>query len=470
MPKGVRVQVPSIARFDEKCMSVKITKKLAKKLDKLTTQWSININTEAIEEEIEKQLKSIQSRVVIDGFRQGKAPLEEIDKRYGEDALYRAVNSIVRNAINEIVKDEDYKLAMQPEVSFDGEIKRKQDISVIVKLTKKPEIPEIKYEKIEIDTVELELSEKDKEEEIERFRNQMAKQKLVEGEKNVENGDVVDIDFSGKKAEDGAELPGGNAKGYKLEIGSHSFIEGFEEQIIGHKKGETFDIKVKFPTDYYSAELRGKDAVFTIKLNEVYIKELPEINEEFAKNLGFESVSKIKELLFDNLKNILETNMKNLLKDKIFTSVIEKNKFDLPENIIEKETEERLASEKEKNKDNKKWSEKDVKKKIEDGLHKSYAGFYLTDYVAEKNAIEVSDDEIKQIATQDAIRHGMDIKDALDKIEKDEKIKNYLYFTIKEAKVFDFIFEKIKKNVKKVDKKAFEKYLEDERKRLEEEK
>ena len=140
-------------------MSAKITKKLTKKLDKLTNQWSININKDAVEEEIKEQLAKIQSKVRIDGFRQGKAPIDEIDKRYGEDALYRAVNAIIRTSINEIIEEEKIKLAMQPEVSFTGELKRKEDVAVNVKITKKPEVPDVKYEKVEIDVAELDMSE-----------------------------------------------------------------------------------------------------------------------------------------------------------------------------------------------------------------------------------------------------------------------------------------------------------------------
>ena len=446
-------------------MGARITKKLTKKIDKLTYQWTINIDSEIIEEEIKNQLKKIQSRVHIDGFRQGNAPLDMVDKKYGEDALYRAINELIRNSINEIVKDEKYKLAMQPEVSIKDDIKRNKDISVEVKITKKPEIPDIKYEKIEIDTFELELSDKNKEDEIERFRTRMAKQKLAEDGKMVKNGDTVDIDFVGKTIVDNAEINGGSAKGYKLEIGSHSFIEGFEEQIIGHKKGETFDIKVKFPTEYHSEDLKGKDAMFTITINDIFVKELPDIDDEFAKNLGFKDIDEIKKLLFGNMKNIYEANMKNILKDRVFTLIFEKNKFDLPESIIERETDERLQKIKEANKNNKKFDEKDTKKKIQQDLHKSYAGFYLINDIAEKNAIDVSDEEIKQVATQDAIRNGMDVKEVLNRIEKDEKTKNYIYFTVKEAKVFDFIFEKIKKNVKKLDKEAFDEYMESEKKK-----
>ncbi len=441
-------------------MSAKITKKLSKKIDKLTNQWTISANAESVEEEVQKQLATMQLKVRIDGFRVGKAPIKEVDKLYGEDALYRAVNTIIRNSINEIISEEKYDLAMQPEVSFNEEIKRNKDISVVVKITKKPQISDIKYEKIEVELAELELSEKDKEDELMRFRKQMAKPVLA-SDKVVEDGDIVDIDFVGKKAKDNVEFAGGSANGYKLEIGSHSFISGFEEQLIGHKKGETFDIKVKFPDVYPSNELKGEEAIFTITINDIYVKELPELNDSFVKDLGFENIEKFKELLFQNMENIYNNNAKSLLKNDVFNMIIKNNKIDLPESIIEKEVDERLEHEKEINKDNKKWNEKDARKKIEEDLNKSYSSFYLTDYIAKTNNIEVSDEEIKQVATQDAIRHNVDIKEVLNKIDNDEKTKNYIYFTIKESKVFDFIFDNIKKKIKKLDKKSFEKFLEE---------
>ena len=441
-------------------MGAKITKKISRKIDKLTTQWIVYMNVDAIEEEIKRQLYKMQSKVHINGFRDGKAPIEEVDKIYGEDALYRAVNSIIHNSINEIVKEEKYDLAMQPEVAFNDEIKRKKDISVSVKFVKKPEIQDIKYEKIEVKTVELELSEKDKEDELLCFRKQLAKPKLVEDtNKLVENGDDVDIDFVGRKAKDNVEFAGGSAKGYRLEIGSHTFINGFEEQIIGHKKGETFDIKVKFPEVYPAEELKGKDAIFKITINDIYTKELPEINDDFIKGIGFDSVEKLKELLFGNIKNYYDNNARLMLKDEIFTKMIDKNKVDLPDSIIEQEVNDSLEKEKENNKDNTKWNEKEAKKRIEDGIRKSYASFYLTEYIAKKNSIEVSEDEIKQSVTEDAIRNKMNVDDALDKVNNDEKIKNYISFTIKEAKVFDFIYDNIKKKIKKLDKESFEKYI-----------
>lgn len=454
-------------------MGNEVIKKIIKKIDKLTNQWSIYIPSVAINKELKEQLEKVRAKVHIDGFRNGKAPLEIVEKRYGEEALYKAVNSIVHKTITEIVEEGKYKLAMSPEISFNGEtFKKDEDVTIKVKIVQKPKIPEIKYDKVKFDVYELELSDSEKEEEMNNFRNKMAKQKLVEIDRPVNNGDAVDIDFVGKTADDNTEFSGGSAKGYKLEIGSNSFIEGFEKQIIGHKKGETFDINVTFPEEYHVSTLKGKKAIFTITINDIYEKELPELTDEFAKTLGFESLEKVRSLLFDNVKNVFESNEKQLLKGKVFDAVIEQNKFDLPENAINDEIEDKVSREAEeaKKNDDKKFNEKKVRQHIHDSLYKSYASFYLTDYIAEKNAIEVSEDEVKQVATQDAIRNGMNIKDVLDRLKNDSKLYNYISYAIKETKVFEFIYDRIKKNVKKLDRKSFEKYLEDERKKLAENK
>lgn len=448
-------------------MAKEVKKKLSKKVDSLTQDWIITIPKDVVEVAIKDELSKIQEQVKMDGYRKGHAPIEEVDKRYGENAFFRALNAEIRKAINEIIKDEDIKLAIQPEVDLVGEAKREdKEIEAKVRIVKKPELPKINYEKIALDVVELELSDKDKEEELKRFAERIAKSVALKENRAVKTGDVVDINFTGRTAEDNVEFEGGQAKGYKLEIGSKSFIDGFEDQIIGHNKGEKFDVKVKFPKEYHAQNLAGKDAIFAIELNDIFEKEIPELNDEFAKGLGFENIEKVKELLFKNLKDVYEGQMKNMLKDKLFDGIVEKYKFDLPESIIEKEIEDRLASEKEKNKDNKEWKEKDVRKKIEEGLHKSYASFYLTDGIATENAIEVSEKEIEQTAMQDALRGGMDVKEVMENLKKDDRMKNYIGFAIKEAKVFEFMFDKIKKNTTKLDKKAYEKFLEAERKKM----
>ena len=232
-------------------MAKEIKKKISKKIDSLTQDWLITIPKDIIEDAINEELVKIQKDVKMDGYRQGHAPIEEINKKYGDNAFYRALNSSIRKSINEILKDEEIKLAIQPEVDLIGEPKRgDKEVEVKARIVKKPTLPKINYEKIALDVVELELSEQDKKDELDRFAERMAKAVALKEERPVKKGDVVDINFTGRTAEDNVEFEGGQAKGYKLEIGSKSFIDGFEDQIIGHNKGEKFDVKVQFPKEY----------------------------------------------------------------------------------------------------------------------------------------------------------------------------------------------------------------------------
>lgn len=450
-------------------------KKIIKKIDSLTEDWSIVIAKDEIEEAIKEELVKIQSRVHLDGFRKGNAPIDVIKKQYGDDAFYRAVNNCIRKNINEIIDEEKLALAMRPEVSMKDELEQGKDISAVVRFILKPEMPKnMELKKISVDVVELELTEEDKKEELERFREKMAKRELDETGKNVEKGDLVDIDFVGSR--EGENFGGGTAYHYKLEIGSNTFVEGFEEQIIGHKKGDIFDLNVKFPENYHSSDLADKDATFKITLHDIFVSKKPELNDEFAKSIGFEDMEKLKDLLFQNLKNVYEAQMKDLIKGSVFEAVIKGNKFDLPKSVIEQEAEEKLNKEKEEyekraeeNKNNKdfkeKFDEKELLKKITEDLTKSYSAFYLTEHIAEQNNISVNEDEVKQTITQEAIRTGANVEEMLKNIDKDDKLKNYIAFSIKEAKVFNYIYDNISKNITNKDRKAFEQYLTEQRKK-----
>ena len=450
--------------------------KMIKKIDNLTQEWSITIDKAEIEKSIGDELRKIQAKVHIDGYRKGHVPENVLRKHYGEDALRRACTVEIGKAVDKIVADEGFDLAFRPEVAIKDPFEFDKDVSVNVKFILKPKMPKkFDFDKITIDAYQLEMSDADKQEEVERFRIKTATSEVAEADHVVANTDLVDIDFVGKTM-DGVEFDGGSAKGYKLEIGSKAFIDGFEEQIIGHKKGDTFDIKVKFPDVYHVSNLAGKDAIFTITINDIFVKKLPELTDEFAKQIGFENMEAVRNLLFQNLKNICESQMKVYQKERLFDAVIEKNKFELSDAFIERETEARLQEFKEQldktsddkdGKNKEKFDEKATRAKIETNLRKSYSTFYLIDHLAKVNDIKVSEDEIIQTVTQDAIRGGFDINKAISDVKKDEKLYNYVAFAVQEAKIFEFVYGNVNKNIIKLDRKAFEKCLEEERKKME---
>lgn len=450
---------------------------MIKKIDSLTQEWSVTIDKDDIEKSISDELRKIQAKVHIDGYRKGHVPDNVLRKHYGEDALRRACTVEIGKAVDKIVADEKFDLAFRPEVAIREQFEFNKDVSVNVRFILKPKMPKkFDFDKVSIDAYQLELSDDDKQEEVNRFRVKTAKSEIAEDGHIVENTDLVDIDFVGKTM-DGVEFDKGSAKGYKLEIGSKAFIKGFEEQIIGHKKGDTFDIQVRFPDVYHVSDLAGKDAIFTITINDIFVKKLPELTDEFAKQLGFENMEAVRALLFQNLRNIYESQMKVYQKERLFNAVIEKNKFELSDTFIDRETEARLLDAKEQfekaslnekgDKNKEKFDEKAMRSKIEENLRKSYSTFYLIDHLAKINDIKVSDDEVKQTVTQDAIRGGFDVNKAINDVKKDEKLYNYVAFSVKEAKVFEFIYGNVNKNIKKLNRSEFELSLEEERKKME---
>jgi trigger factor len=445
-------------------------KKSLKKNDKLIKEWLITVPANDLEEQIKVELiNEIQPKAKVQGFRQGHTPIDILDKHYGERAMYNVLNKVIQENIQQIYKEEDYSIAISPDVSFKSQPVRKKEVCVSITFTLKPIIPEIKYSKFSFSVSECELSADEKKEEMNRFLKRFGKDVLVGDENHkVENGDVVEIDFIGKI--DGVPFEGGAAKGYKLEIGSKSFIDNFEDQILSHKKGDSFDVSVKFPDGYHAKDLSGKPAVFSINLNNIYRKELPELNDEFAKTMNFESVAKMEEMILNNAVNSLNKQAKNLIKKQVLDAIIEKYDFEIPETIVEREIVERMNNEKKKLADHvhdenckhdkhSDFNEKAFRKENTTQIEKSYRAFYFIDSVAKEQKIEVSKEEVQQVAIQEAIRSGADFKEIMNRIEKDEGLLNYISFSLKEDRVFEYVYGQINKDVKKLSMKKMQEFL-----------
>ena len=252
---------------------------------------------DAIDKAYEKQKKNLQ----LPGFRKGKAPKAMIFKQYGKEAFYNdAIDIVFPDAVDAAVAEAGLELVDSP---FDGAVKDINDdgIRFTVKVTVMPDVKVGKYKGLKVSCCPSDVSDEEVDTQINQMRERSAR--YVEVDREVKNGDMATIDFCGFV--DGVEFDGGKAEGYELEIGSGSFIPGFEEQIVGHKVGDEFDVNVTFPEEYVE-DLAGKDAVFAIKLHGVKEKELPELDDEFAKDVSE----------FDTLKELREDTKKSLEEQK----------------------------------------------------------------------------------------------------------------------------------------------------------
>lgn len=301
-----------------------------------TNRWELEIEIEpdVFSKEVDKVYNRQKSRITVPGFRKGKAPRAFIEKFYGEAIFYEdAINALYPEAIEEAAKEAGIEL-VDDKMDFETVKMGKEDGFVFkVKVTVMPEVSVENYKGIEIAKVETEkVTDKDVEAEVEKARNKAARLVNCEDGK-AEMGDVTNINFEGSV--DGEKFDGGTADDVNLELGSGQFIPGFEDQIAGHKVGDEFEVKVTFPEDYHVPTLAGKEAVFKTKLNKIQKKELPEVNDEFVKDISeFDTLDEYKK----DLREKLEHSKKHAAEDKAENEMIEKFiglvKADIPEALV----------------------------------------------------------------------------------------------------------------------------------------
>lgn len=306
------------------------------KLEECKMEVKVSFTTEEWKAAQEKALAKLARNVKIDGFRQGKAPLKMIKARIGKAAiLEEATDMLLQKNYATILLDNNVNPVGQPEVKIDE--LTEEVISLTVTAPVAPEVVLGEYKGLEVKKGTVKVTKKEIEEELKNYQNQFA-ELVIKEEGAVENGDTAVIDFEGFK--DGIAFDGGNGENYPLEIGSGSFIPGFEEQVIGMNVGEEKELNVTFPENYQAADLAGQAVVFKVKVHEIKSKVLPEIDDELAKDInidGIETLEDLKTYTKEQIKNRKQTEVENKFSDELVKTLIEKTPFNVPEVMIENE-------------------------------------------------------------------------------------------------------------------------------------
>ena len=272
----------------------------------------------------------------IPGFRKGKAPYQIVEKTYGAQIFYEdAFNEVAGEAFEEGLKENNIEAVSKPEVEI-KQIEKGKDLIFTAVVQTKPEVTLGKYKGIQVKKIEYNVSDEDVNHELMHMAEKNARLVSVE-DRPVESGDITVIDFEGFV--DGVAFDGGKAENHELTIGSNTFIPGFEDQIIGMKPEEEKEIKVKFPEEYFSANLAGKDATFKVKLHEIKKKEMPEINDELAKDISeFDTIEELKNSIKEKQEEQNKTKAKYETEDEVIKAVCEEAKVEIPSGMIESET------------------------------------------------------------------------------------------------------------------------------------
>ncbi|MBQ6282194.1 MAG: trigger factor [Bacilli bacterium] len=286
---------------------------------------------EALNKSFEKNVKKVK----VDGFREGKCPRNIFEKKYGVESLYNdAVDMILPNLYSEVLTESKLVPVVQP--SIDIKSIDKNGVEIEFTIITEPEVKIKKYTGLGVKREKAKVSAEEVETEINRLREQYAEIEIKEGK--IKKGDTAVIDFEGFK--DGVAFDGGKGENYPLEIGSNTFIPGFEDALIGLKTGDKKDINLTFPEDYPSEELKGQAVVFKVTVHEVKTRKLPEINEEFFDDIGIENVNSLEELKKHIKKDLTEQKEKsidNKFIDEILEAVRKETTIDIPDELVHEE-------------------------------------------------------------------------------------------------------------------------------------
>ena len=420
-------------------------------LDKVQVKLTIEVDDDFFAEHLDKAIIEQKKKITIPGFRKGKAPRALIEQHYGKEYFYYdAAESCVYPAYLEVLgENEDIKAIGQPK--FDVvqlESEKPFIFSAIVDTKQTIALPD--YKGISIEKIDVEVTDEEIENELKRIQENTALFEVKTGEDaSVENGDVVILDFEGKK--DDVPFEGGTAKDYELTIGSNSFIPGFEDAMVGMALGEEKDIPLTFPEQYHAADLAGKDVVFTVKVNEIKGKQVQDINDEFAKDVSeFETLDDLKADIRKNLTEQKEQQAENQYKQAASNIVTEGSDVVAPESMVEHEAENYLNEfaynlrsqglELEQFIQLTGGNMDDMKKDFQTRAEGSVKQQLVLEAIAEAEGITVSDEEIDEEYEKLAQHYKME-KDQLKQIFMIQGQAEALRRNIEMEKTVDFILK-----------------------------
>lgn len=309
-------------------MAVK-TEDVEKNLVKLTFEVSAEDFTKAINEAYKKNAKKFN----IPGFRKGKAPRAVIEKYYTEAVFYDdAINAVLPGAYESAVKEAELEVVARPEIDVE-DIKKGEPVVFTALVTTKPEVKLGEYKGVEVAAVDATVTDEDIDKDIAATQQKNARMIEVD-DRAVENGDIITLDFEGSV--DGVPFDGGKGEDYELEIGSGTFIPGFEDQLVGAEIGADVNVNVTFPEEYHAENLKGKDAVFACKVKNIKVRELPELDDDFASEVSeFETMADYRADVRKKLEEAAENKAKAEIENEVIEKVVENAEFDLPDAMID---------------------------------------------------------------------------------------------------------------------------------------
>ncbi len=412
---------------------------------------TVEVDKEKVNEALDKAFKKVVKNVQVPGFRKGRVPRQIFEARFGVESLYQdALDIILPEAYVEAVDQTGIEPIDQPEVDVQH-IAKGENLKFTAKVQVKPEVKLGKYKGLEVEEKDFTVTDEDVENELKNMQERHAELVVVE-EGAAQEGDTAVIDYEGFI--DGEPFEGGKAEKHSLVLGSGAFIPGFEDQVIGMEKGEEKDIQVTFPEQYHAQELAGKDAVFKVKLHEIKRKELPELDDEFAKDVSeFETLEEYKEDLRKSLQEDKERERRSYLENAVLEKAAGEVEVDIPEVMIKTETDRmiqefgnqlmmqgmnldmyyQITGQK----------EEDLREQMKDNAQKRVLGNLILEAVVEAEQIEAAEEDVNK-ELENLSKMYQQTPEEIRKIFEEGGNMRSLEYDIKMRKALDLLVDNCK--------------------------
>ena len=426
-------------------MSSKILKE-----EKNIVTLEITVSQDEFEKAVNKAYLKVKNNINVQGFRKGKAPRHIIEKKYGKGIFYDdALDFAIQEAYPVAVKELELDIIDSPKINIE-KFEDGEEIVFIAEVEVMPEVELMEYKGVEVVKTEIKVTDEDVEMELKSVQDKNAR--IIEvADRPVQEGDFLTIDYAGFVGED--QFEGGTAENQTLEIGSNSFIPGFEDQLIGKTKGEEVTVNVTFPKEYHSEDLKGKDAVFNVKIHEIKAKELPEMDDEFAKDVSeFDTLEELKA----DTRKVLEQKAADQVKisndNNVITKIVNDTVLEVPEVLIQREIE-HLGRNYEQQFRQQGFNSKEYDELINNFVNQYKEGAreqaefnvkaeLVLEAIIKKEEVAVSDEEFKEEVNKIAESYNVE-EDKLEGFKESlmESSKSYIEETLQKRKVIDMLVE-----------------------------
>ena len=424
------------------------------KSEGLLREYKIVITATEIDAEVSKKLKEIATTVKMPGFRPGKVPMSVVKSRFSDQVRGDAIKAALDEGARQAIEGNDLRLASQPQVDV-GSYEDGKDLEASLACEVMPAITLPDLGKVIVDRPKVDSDPKEVEETLERIADENRPTAPIARARAAKLGDVAKIDFTGRI--DGEAFEGGTAEGHSLELGSNSFVPGFEEGLVGVKPGTTIDVPVTFPEDYQAAHLAGRLAVFEVSVNELHEKADASIDDELAKRLGFENLGGLKGAIAEQINGQHQTALRQLTKKNVLDALANGDAFDVPPSLLKQEYESVVramnpnAAEQDHDQDQDhdhpaadEGMDDDAKAEAESiATRRVRLGLLVTE-IGRENNIEVTEEDTRRAVFEEARRYPGQEQMVMEYFQKNPEAMQQIAGPIFEDKVIDFILEMAK--------------------------